>query len=97
MENNQNVLLVIDENKPEFEETSDTITEWDQFVKIEILKKYVANGKNIFVLNPDFGEISSVEQMGIEESGTIYNEHYHLGGADPSIISAYNKIMKILS
>ena len=88
MEKNQNILLIIDENKPEFQETADTITQWDQFVKVEILKKYTANDKNIFVLNPDFGEIS----FEAEESGTIYDEHYHLDGVNPPIISAYNKI-----
>lgn len=92
VENNQNILLVIDENKLEFEETSDTITEWAKFVRVEVLKKYTANGKNIFVLNPDFEEIGLVEQFSAEKSGTIYTENFHMDGVDPSIVFIYNKI-----
>ncbi|HLD38084.1 MAG: hypothetical protein US35_C0014G0015 [Parcubacteria group bacterium GW2011_GWA2_37_10] len=94
VENNQNILLIIDENKPQFEETSDTITEWAKFVRVEILKKYTADEKNIFVLNPDFEEISSVEQFSPEpeKSETVYTENFHMEGVDQFIISIYNEI-----
>ncbi len=91
IENNQNILLVIDENKPEFEETANTITEWAKFVKVEILKQYVANGKTIFMLDPNFENVGFAEQIAPEKS-EIYSESFHLDGVEPNIISTYEKI-----
>ena len=59
---------------------------------VEILKKYTADEKNIFVLNPDFEEIRSVEQFSPEKSETVYTENFHMDGVDPFIISIYNEI-----
>jgi hypothetical protein len=41
IENSQNILLILDENKPEVLEVSETYTDtWGKMVKVEILKQY---------------------------------------------------------
>ncbi len=92
IESSQNILLIIDENKPEFEETSDTITEWARLVKTEILKQYTANGKVIFALNPDFENIDIVEPLAHEESEEKYTENFHIEGINENTQSLYRKI-----
>ena len=89
IENSQNILLVIDEYKPEFDETSNTITEWAKLVKVEVLKQYTANKKSIFTLNPDFEDISLVGSVSTDED-VEYNESYHLGDVNENVSSIYN-------
>jgi predicted transport protein len=92
IENSQNILLIIDEAKPEFEETSDTITEWAKFVKIEILKQYTAENKVIFTLNPDFQEIGFIESPISEKPVGGYTEAFHMEYAEKSIVKIYEAI-----
>ena len=69
IENSQNILLIIDEMKPELQEVFETYTDtWDKMVKFEILKRYTANNKMIFMLNPDFQNIGFVESPTQKES-----------------------------
>jgi hypothetical protein len=64
MEKNQNILLILDENKPELQDLFETYTDtWYKMVSVEILKEYTANGKKIFTINPDFEDIEFAEPM----------------------------------
>src|SRR3989338_4173042 len=57
IENSQNILIIIDENKVEFDEVMDIYKDtWLKKVKVEILKQYSANKQNIFTLNPDLSQ-----------------------------------------
>jgi len=94
IENSQNILLVIDENKPEFDETSETITEWAKLVKIEVLKQYTADNKIIFSLNPNFEDIA--EERPTEEGRGYYSESFHFEDAEVNVIQTYNKIKKAM-
>jgi len=99
IENDPKILLIIDEEKPEFDEIMNTYTDtWDKFVIIEILKKYSLNGNDIFVLNPDFPEkeLAEIGEEVEDEKGkeeiTKYTESYHLEGTSPLVQDIYLKI-----
>lgn len=94
IESSQNILLIIDELKPQFEETADTITEWAKFVKVEVLKQFVANGKSIFVLNPDFEDVGAIDLPQEPEEKNYYSEEFHKNFVDKEIINVYEKIKK---
>jgi predicted transport protein len=93
IENSQNILLIIDEMKPELQEVFETYTDtWDKMVKFEILKRYTANNKMIFMLNPDFQNIGFVESPTQKESGKIYTEYFHTEDVEKNIVAIYEKI-----
>ncbi|MBU3896610.1 MAG: hypothetical protein KJ697_01610 [Nanoarchaeota archaeon] len=93
IENSQHILIVIDENKSEFQEIMETYTDtWDKMVKIEILKQYTANEKTIFTLNPDFEEIELVEPLAREESEEKYTENFHLDDISEDTQNLYKMI-----
>lgn len=94
IENSQNILMILDENKPEMQEVFETYTDtWDKMVKVEILKQYTADGKSIFTMNPDFEEIGFIEPLAEEEKAEErYTENYHLEDADKNIVIVYEKI-----
>jgi predicted transport protein len=97
IENSQNILLVIDDMKPELPEMIDTYTEWSKLVKIVVLKEYRCNDDKILSLTPDFesvalGEISEAKTEE-EATGKIpRTEEYHLDGVEPKIKDAYQII-----
>jgi len=103
IDNSQNILLILDGEKPELEEVFETYTDtWDKMVKVEILKQYISNdGKVVYTLIPDFQEIPFVEPATISETEgeRAYTESYHLEGVDDKIISIYeqtkNAMLKI--
>ena len=96
IENSQNILIVLDDEKPEMQEVFDTYTEtWDKMVKVEILKQYSANDQTIFTINPDFEEIDIVDRATEQESdsaGDKYTENYHLENTEQEIVSAYYSV-----
>lgn len=95
IENSQNILIVINEDKPEFEEVTNIYTDtWDKIVKKIILKQYIATNKSVFVLNPDFENIDLIEPVFREEDREKYDEGFHKEGVDNEVISIYETIKK---
>ncbi len=97
VENNQKILLIIDNEKLEIEESQRVYTDtWDKLVIPEILTKYKKDGREIFILEPDFSEkeliIESEEIQKEPEKRISYTENYHFDGINPSIISLYSAI-----
>ncbi|PIN89549.1 hypothetical protein COU57_06145 [Candidatus Pacearchaeota archaeon CG10_big_fil_rev_8_21_14_0_10_32_14] len=93
IENSQNILIVIDENKPEFDEVMETYTDtWDKMVRIEIFKEYKAGNKSIFTLNPDFEDIGFIEPSYKDEVEEKYTESFHLDGTEEKVKRIYQKI-----
>jgi len=97
IENSQNILIVIDEMKPELLEMTDTYTEWSKMVRTVVLKQYHYDNDRILSLTPDFenialGEISVVKAEE-EGAGKIpRTEEYHLEGVDPQVKEVYQTI-----
>ena len=101
IEDSQNILLILDENKPELQEVSETYTDtWGKMVKVEILKQYTLNEKTIFVMSPGFEEIELVEPIVEEEAEEEYvekyTESYHLEDVEESIKAIYEKIKRAM-
>jgi hypothetical protein len=54
VENSQNILIVIDGLKPEFDEVMETYTDtWDKMVRIMVVKRYHNDGTIILSVSPD--------------------------------------------
>jgi len=97
IENSQNILLVIDEMKPELPEMIDTYTEWSKMVKLMVLKEYRCGDDKILSLTPDFESVALGEIAGIkpeeEAIGKIpRTEEYHLDGVDTQVKDIYQSI-----
>ncbi|MGD9638726.1 MAG: DUF5655 domain-containing protein [Alphaproteobacteria bacterium] len=100
VEDSQNILLVIDEKKPELPEIMATYTDtWDKMVKIMIIKEFHNNGEVIFTSEPDFEVIEMVE-TNIEEAEDdepnnlkkTYTEEFHLEGVENQVKEIYETI-----
>lgn len=97
IENSQNILLVIDDMKPELLEMIDTYTEWSKMVKIVVLKEYRFGDDKILSLTPDFESVALGEISGVktdeERTGKIpRTEEYHLDGVEPQVKEVYKTI-----
>lgn len=95
VENSQNIMIILDDVKPEMQEVFDTYTDtWDRMVKVEILKQYAASDKVILALSPDFEEIEIAEVVphGKEAEETEYTESYHLENVERGVSVAYQSI-----
>ncbi|MEI7422005.1 MAG: DUF5655 domain-containing protein [Prolixibacteraceae bacterium] len=91
IENSQNILLILDNEKPELPEIINTYTDtWGKIVKLTLLKEYCNNGESIISLTPEFANLVTVELSSDEEVKVgPYTEDYHLEDALPEIKEAY--------
>ncbi len=101
VDNSQNILLIIDEMKPELDEIMETYTDtWDKMVKISILKKYSSenNGKNILAISPPFQEINFLESnlKDSDKDSEKYTEAYHLESVEKNTIEIYESIKQFV-
>lgn len=97
IENSQNILIVIDEMKPQLLEMTDTYTEWSKMVRTVVLKEYRYDSDRILSLTPDFesvalGEISGTKTQEEEAGKLPRTEEYHLEGVDPQVKEIYQTI-----
>jgi len=82
VENSQNILLIIDEEKKELPNIVQTYTDtWGKMVKIEIIKKFTTPEQTVFVMEPEFETVEysldkSVEDVAIKN--TLVTENFHL-------------------
>jgi len=91
LETSQNILLILDEEKPELDEIFRTYTDtWDKMVTVEILKQYESDGQAILTLTPDFEELG----LGLtQETGEgTYSENFHIEDTERDIVQAYERI-----
>jgi len=81
VENSQNILLIIDEMKPELPEMVETYTEWSKMVRILVLKQYRYRDSAMLALTPDFESIE-LGEVPVEKTADLqkatYSEEYHL-------------------
>lgn len=98
IENSQNILLVIDNEKPEFAEILETYTDtWGKMVRIAILKEYQqSNGHDeaILTLTPDFENIENIDIVSLNQNestlATNYTVDFHLDGIPEDIKEIFN-------
>ena len=99
VENSQNILIIIDGLKPEFDEVKETYTDtWDKMVQVMVIKKFQADDSVILYVNPDFEE-QGLEQPpnGDNEEPERYTEEYHLGDVAPNIVATYQRLKQEIS
>jgi len=103
IENSQNILLIIDGEKKELPEITETYADtWGKIVKVAILKQYTSVNKNdsIFSLSPDFENIEDIDIVSDTSNTDIskqaYTEQYHLEGIYNNTLTIYNKIKQRL-
>jgi hypothetical protein len=100
IENSQNILVVIDELKPELVEVTSTYNEWSKMVRTIILKEYRHGENRIITLSPDFENVALGEapdekedhEVGGKNGRIFYTDIYHLEGVDPKISEIYQTI-----
>jgi len=99
IDNSQNILILIDGEKPELPEIKDTYSDtWGKMVKVMTLKRYIQQNKAndiIFTVHPEFESIElSYEETPseIEKKGTTYTEEYHSEGVSENVKNIYQKI-----
>jgi len=100
IENSHKILLMLDKDKQELPEITETYADtWGKMVRTIILKKYMNQNEFIYSLDPEFEglEISTVTQIDGEGKGddtidTSFTEEYHLEGLNPEIKNIYSTI-----
>lgn len=98
VENSQNILIVIDEEKKELPEIMDTYSDtWGKLVKLMTFKRFVHGGEVIFGLHPEFERIdipTAVEENNLEgqDAATEYSEEYHLEGVSDVVKTIYKAL-----
>lgn len=97
IENSQNILLVLDEQKKELPEIMDTYADtWGKLVKLMTFKKFVNAGDVILACQPEFEriEIPETAEGGDEdqEESVTYSEEYHLDGVSDLVKVVYHKL-----
>ena len=93
IESNQNILIVIDSEKPELSEIEETYTDtWGKMVSCIVLKKFKSDDNEIYSVEPEFEILDLVgDKKSIEESDA-YDEEHHTNGVDQSIIDLYSEL-----
>jgi len=91
LENSQNVLVLIDDDKLEFQEMMTTYTDtWGRKLKVMTIKEFIHEDHSIFLVSPDFEEVplgEIKEKPG--QDGVVYGEEYHLAGMNEVVKKIY--------
>lgn len=98
VENSQNILLVMDGNKPEIAEVTDTYSDtWGKMVRVITVVKFKNNGDHIYYLHPEFENIEyAFDKPDESEGDSPYTEEYHLDGVDDIVKEIYTRLKKNL-
>ena len=91
VENSQNILLLLDEDKPEIYEAKKAYAEWDKLVRVEILNLYKKDKDTILTLTPPFEEVDISDTSRVEVADR-YDENYHLESTDEEVKTIYQNI-----
>lgn len=105
IEDSQNILLILDDEKEELPEITETYTDtWGKIVKQLVLKRFVSGDEIILSLSPDFENIESVELIVDEEEGDEdiesvqkYTEEYHLEAVSSEVKDIFTRFKETLS
>lgn len=96
IENSQNILIVIDGEKPEFSEIGETYSDtWGKMVQCVIMKKYSEGngGETVFQLEPDLEILNAVGDEKVSNKETTgYDEEHHTKGINQEIVDIYTEL-----
>jgi len=100
IENSQNILLIIDGEKKELPEITETYTDtWGKIVKVAILKEYRKDsdsGARIFTLSPAFENIENIDivsdSQDEQKEKSSYTEQFHLEDINEDTLETYKEL-----
>jgi predicted transport protein len=97
VDDSQNILLIIDGEKPELPDVMDTYSDtWGKLVKIIILRKFVSGTSTIFTMEPEFENVDYSYVTKIVDASTSkttdYSEDYHLKDTSGEVVKIYQTI-----
>ncbi len=100
IENSQNILLIIDGEKKELPEITETYTDtWGKIVKVAMLKEYRKKSTStdpIFTLSPAFENIENIDIVSDKPDGkkekSVYTEQFHLEDINESTLAIYKEL-----
>jgi predicted transport protein len=98
IDSNQNILIIIDGPKPEFEEIINTYTDtWGKMVAVQVISHFQYKGHSIIISEPPFQNIEfsdAITQAATEktDSTSNYTEEFHLKDRNENVIEIYNKL-----
>jgi predicted transport protein len=96
IDSNQNILLIIDETKPELPEIFNTYKEWGDIVKLEIIKKFKNDSVVVYSMEPKFDELEFYMDTEIErenpENDDNYEESSHFNKIKEQIKEIYARL-----
>lgn len=96
VEDSQNILIVLDEDKTELKEIMDVYVDtWGKMVKTLIFKKFISNNEVIYSVNPEFSDIdfSALEYSNTSpELKESITEEYHFENVKDNVKGIYKTI-----
>jgi predicted transport protein len=98
IDNSQNILIIIDGSKPEFEEIVNTYNDtWGKMVKVQIVNHFRRGANNIITVEPPFQNLPFADAVSPspEKETTkpsVYTEEFHLQNRQPGLAEIYNKL-----
>ncbi len=101
----QNILLIIDGEKPELPEITDTYSDtWGKMVRLMVIKKLINKSESMLHIHPEFENIEiSLDETPVqaERKANIYTEEHNLEGVESNVKQIYkylkSKVGKINS
>ena len=98
VDSSQNILLVIDGEKAELPEITDTYSDtWGKMVKVLTVKRYAHGTERLFTVDPEFESIPySITSVGPPpgDGPVTYTEEFHLDGVGDNVKAIYGELKK---
>jgi len=98
IDSSQNILIIIDGAKPEFEEIINTYTDtWGKMVRVQIVNHFRRGENNIITVEPPFqnlpyGDAVSPSPEKETPKPSQYTEEFHLQNRQPKVVEIYRKL-----
>ena len=100
LENSQNILIIIDGPKSEFDEIMDTYTDtWGRMVKIQIVNHFRRNNNDILTIEPPIQNLVFEDAVSLppdkdSPKPSPYTEEFHLQNRQPGLVEIYEKLKR---
>jgi predicted transport protein len=92
LDNSQNILLIIDGDKRELPEITDTYSDtWGKMVKTLVIKKFIDGSDSVFTMDPEYEVLEYYTTPEFEDQGTITKE-FHLEDVGENVRKVFGKI-----
>ena len=92
IKHSENILVIIDDEKPEFSEISKTYSEWRDLVKVIIIQKYNNSDDTVYFMEPEFEELDYFQSFEIDNDVSILTEEQQLDSVKCGVKDLYNKL-----